>query len=90
MPILASEAFLAQEGVLALESGVQGAILGGEITFCYWIFCFHVVKPLMPILVSLPMLSVCENNVSVGRRDWDWDLKETCYYVQCLLKTAAH
>ena len=21
-----------------------------EVTFCYWIFCVHIVKPLMPIL----------------------------------------
>ena len=30
------------------------------VTFCYQIFCFHVVKPLMPILALLPMLCICE------------------------------
>ena len=49
--------------VLNSESEVMkclGSILtGGNIW--YWIFCFYVVKPLMPILALLPMLCVCKN-----------------------------
>ena len=30
------------------------------VTFCYQIFCFHIVKPLMAILALLPMLCICE------------------------------
>ena len=32
-----------------------------RVTCCYWSFCFHVVKPLMPTLASLPMLCLCED-----------------------------
>ena len=30
------------------------------VTFCYKIFYFYVVKPLMPILALLAMLRICE------------------------------
>ena len=47
--------------MLGLESWASCSILtGGNILFCFY-FCFHVVKPLMPILALLPMLCVCEN-----------------------------
>ena len=31
-----------------------------RVTFCYQIFCFHVVKPLMPILALFQMLCTSE------------------------------
>ena len=31
------------------------------VIFCYFVFSFPIVKPLMPILALLPMLCVCEN-----------------------------
>ena len=50
--------------VLDLESEVMrgpGSIpTGGKILLLDF-FCFHVVKPLMPILALLPMLCDCEN-----------------------------
>ena len=49
--------------MLDLESEVKrgpGSIPAGGNIF-HWIFCFHVVKPLMVILALLPMLCVCEN-----------------------------
>ena len=67
-----------QRIVLDLESEVMrgpGSIItGGNIL--YWTFCFHVEKPLMPILAVLPMLCVCENPKSesscgfCGERGW--------------------
>ena len=30
------------------------------VTFCYWNFCFHIVKPLIPILTYLPISLVCK------------------------------
>ena len=35
----------------------QQNVTPGSITFYCWIFCFHMLKPLMPIL---PILCVCE------------------------------
>ena len=30
------------------------------VTFCHWIFCFNIVRPLMQILALLSMLCVCQ------------------------------
>ena len=36
------------------------------VIFCYWNFCFHVVKTQMPTLALLPFLCILKNsNVSV-------------------------
>ena len=47
--------------MLDLESWASGSILTGGNILSLFFFCFHVVKPLMPILALLPMLCVCEN-----------------------------
>ena len=38
-------------------SAIPGSILTG-LTFCCWIFCFHVVKPLMPIWLLLSISAI--------------------------------
>ena len=40
-----------------LETWASDSILTGDIG----LFCFHVLKPLMPMLALLPMLGICEN-----------------------------
>ena len=47
--------------MLELETWVSGSILTGGNILLLFFFCFHVVKPLMPILALLPMLCACEN-----------------------------
>ena len=58
--------------VLDLESEVMrglGSIpTGGDILSLDF---FHVVKPLMPILALLPILSICENPDSLHIVDFD-------------------
>ena len=44
--------------VLDLESEVRGSILTEGIILLLDFFYFHVVKPLMPILVLLPTSSI--------------------------------
>ena len=46
---------------LWLRSQVQCWVQFTRATFCFWIFCFYVVKPLTPILPILPFLYVCES-----------------------------
>ena len=36
-----------------------------EVTFYYWIFCFHMVKPLVPLL---SILCVCEKLYSQNKQ----------------------
>ena len=50
--------------MLDLESeamrGLGSIPTGGNIF--HWIFCFHVVKSLMPILALLPFLCISKNS----------------------------
>ena len=51
--------------VLDLESEVMrgpGSILPGGNIFSLDFFCFHVVKPLMPILALLPTFLITKKN----------------------------
>ena len=53
--------------------------------FCYWIFCFHVVKPLMPRLAWLPTLCIMEklkNKLKVVFRWFKFTLKPP-YSIMC-------
>ena len=58
--------------MLDLESWASGSILNGGNILSLDIFCFHVVKPLMPILALLPIVCVCENpdNGDIGVAKW--------------------
>ena len=47
--------------LLDLESEASGSVLTGGNFLSLDLFCFHIVKLLMPILSLLPMLCVCEN-----------------------------
>ena len=49
--------------LIAVGLGIRGSweaqvLFPLGIRFCYWIFCFHIVKPLMPMLALLPNLCI--------------------------------
>ena len=60
MTMLASESLLHENKKNPVKNVLGSVPTGGNIL--YWIFSFHVVKPVMPILALLPMLCVCENS----------------------------
>ena len=57
--VLQANAKLVQKGECWNQRS-RGLILTGEYYFVIGIFCVHIIKPLMPILVLLPILSVCK------------------------------
>ena len=65
------------------------------VTFCCWIFCFHLVKPLMPILPLLLTLLVKNSTWSDLRpaikRSWNYGSKTTTAIdLQFQIKLAVH
>ena len=59
--VLQANAKLVKKGVLDLESEVQGFNTHRSNILLLDFFCFHVVKPLMPILALLPISGVSKN-----------------------------
>ena len=78
--------------VLNLESEAMRGLgyISTWVTFCYQIICFHVVKPLMPIL------SICEKLdwrrvLCVNLVKWDFaPCKRSCGKVMLLQRLSVH
>ena len=67
--------------VLDLESEGPGSIpTGGNILSLDF---FHVVKPLMPILTLLPILSICEKLDYVKKRLERWHMVNSYVLTSC-------
>ena len=61
MSVLKANTKLVQKGECwTWNQRSRGSILTG-VAFCYWKFCFHVIKPLMPILAPLQIYGVSKN-----------------------------
>ena len=60
-----------------LESEVMGSIpTGGNIY--HWLFCFRVVKPLLPILALLPFLWISKKTL-LSCKDLDGGISWMCH-----------